>query len=75
MKPILLILVTLFSFGTLNAQVLALKDQAAWRDSILEKRLTVLLPELMERASIDVWVIIGAEYNEDPVLKTMLPAT
>lgn len=75
MKPILLILVTLFSFGTLNAQVLGLKDQAAWRDSILEKRLTLLLPDLMERASIDVWVIIGAEYNEDPVLRTMLPAT
>ncbi len=42
---------------------------------MLEKRLTLLLPDLMERASIDVWVIIGAEYNEDPVLKTMLPAT
>lgn len=75
MKPILLILVTIFSFGTLKAQVMSLKDQAAWRDSVLEKRLTLLLPELMERTSIDVWVIIGAEYNEDPVLRTMLPAT
>jgi Xaa-Pro aminopeptidase len=75
MKPILLILVTLFSFSTLKAQVMGLKDQAAWRDSILEKRLAMLIPELMERTSIDVWVIIGAEYNEDPVLKTMLPAT
>lgn len=75
MKPILLILVTFVSIGTLNAQVLSLKDQAALRDSILEKRLTMLLPDLMERASIDVWVLIGAEYNEDPVLKTMLPAT
>ncbi|MEN9839279.1 MAG: hypothetical protein RL177_758 [Bacteroidota bacterium] len=75
MKPILLILVTIFSFGTLKAQVMSLKDQAAWRDSVLEKRLTVLLPDLMERTSIDVWVIIGAEYNEDPVLRTMLPAT
>ncbi len=75
MKPILLLFLTLFSVETLQSQILSLRDQAAWRDSILEKRLTLLLPDLMERASIDVWVIIGAEYNEDPVLKTMLPAT
>jgi hypothetical protein len=30
---------------------------------------------LMERNGIDMWVIISREYNEDPVLKTMLPAT
>jgi Xaa-Pro aminopeptidase len=75
MKPILLLFLTLFSVDTLQSQVLSLRDQAAWRDSVLDKRLTLLLPDLMERASIDVWVIIGAEYNEDPVLKTMLPAT
>jgi Xaa-Pro aminopeptidase len=75
MKPILLLFLTLFSVDTLQSQILSLRDQAAWRDSILEKRLTLLLPDLMERASIDVWVLIGAEYNEDPVLKTMLPAT
>lgn len=75
MKPILFLFLTLFSVNTLQSQILSLRDQAAWRDSVLEKRLTLLLPDLMERASIDVWVIIGAEYNEDPVLKTMLPAT
>lgn len=75
MKSFLLIFVTFVAIGTSQAQVLGLRDQAAWRDSILERRLTVLLPDLMERASIDVWVIIGAEYNEDPVLRTMLPAT
>ncbi len=26
-------------------------------------------------AGIDCWVLIGREYNEDPVLRTMLPAT
>jgi hypothetical protein len=29
----------------------------------------------MEKNGIDLWVIISREYNEDPVLKTMLPAT
>jgi Xaa-Pro aminopeptidase len=75
MKPILLLFLTLISVETLQSQILSLRDQAAWRDSVLEKRLNLLLPDLMERTSIDVWVIIGAEYNEDPVLKTMLPAT
>ena len=27
----------------------------------------------MRREGIDMWVIISREYNEDPVLKTMLP--
>ena len=29
----------------------------------------------MDRTGIDMWVIISREYNEDPVLKTMLPST
>ena len=29
----------------------------------------------MEDANIDMWLLISREYNEDPVLKTMLPAT
>ena len=28
----------------------------------------------MQRAGLDMWLIIGREYNEDPVLETMLPA-
>lgn len=44
-------------------------------DEILEDRLDNLLPELMEREGIDMWIIISREYNEDPVMKTMLPST
>jgi Xaa-Pro aminopeptidase len=29
----------------------------------------------MERAGIDCWVLVAREYNEDPVVTTMLPAT
>ena len=28
----------------------------------------------MKRTEIDMWIIIAREYNEDPVLRTMLPA-
>jgi len=44
-------------------------------DEILEDRLRQLLPVLMRREGIDMWVLVGRENNEDPVLKTMLPAT
>jgi Xaa-Pro aminopeptidase len=29
----------------------------------------------MDRAGIDLWLVIGREYNEDPVLPSLLPAT
>ena len=29
----------------------------------------------MEETGIDMWVIITREYNEDPVIKTLLPPT
>jgi len=44
-------------------------------DEILEDRLDNLLPQLMRREGIDMWIIISREYNEDPVMKTMLPAS
>ena len=30
---------------------------------------------LMDRAGLDAWVLAAREYNEDPVLQTMLPST
>jgi hypothetical protein len=29
----------------------------------------------MRRAGVDMWVLVAREYNEDPVVETMLPAT
>ncbi|GAA4751796.1 M24 family metallopeptidase [Modestobacter marinus] len=54
---------------------LPLREQADVRDRWLTQRLLDVLPGLMDRARIDLWVVIGREYNEDPVLPTMLPAT
>ena len=44
-------------------------------DEILADRFNNLLPTLMDNSGIDMWILISREYNEDPVLKTMLPAT
>ncbi len=55
--------------------ILSERDRARVIDSWLDDRFTHLLPQLMRREKIDMWVIISREYNEDPVLRTMLPAT
>jgi Xaa-Pro aminopeptidase len=62
------------SFSIAAQEVLSVRDQSALMDELLQERLEQLLPELMKRTNIDCWVLISREYNEDPVLKTLLPA-
>ena len=57
-----------------QAQVLSVKEQAVTINEVLTDRIDHLLPKLMDEAKIDCWVIISREYNEDPILKTFLPA-
>jgi hypothetical protein len=73
MKNTLLILIFFVCIQT-QAQILSEKDQAIVRDEILNERLNNLLPILMDRGDIDMWVLISREYNEDPVMRTMLPS-
>ncbi|NLY54401.1 MAG: aminopeptidase P family protein [Firmicutes bacterium] len=56
-------------------KILPLRQQAAIRDAWLEHRLEVIMPEIMRRHKLDAWLIIGREYNEDPLLPSFLPAT
>ena len=58
-----------------QTSLLSLKDRAQLRDKVVNDRLTTMLPALMRRQGIDMWVLIAREYNEDPVLKTMLPSS
>ncbi|MFT4938175.1 MAG: Xaa-Pro aminopeptidase [Paraglaciecola sp.] len=57
-----------------QSDILPMRERALLINTILEDRLENLLPKLMRREGIDMWVLISREYNEDPVLKTMLPA-
>ncbi len=59
----------------MRTDTLSLRQQSQLHDDWLIARLTTIVPMLMERAGIDCWVLIAREYNEDPVVKTMLPAT
>ncbi len=72
----LFLFVCLIFIGEINAQqILNEKERAQVIDEILDDRFNNLLPELMDAADLDMWVVISREYNEDPVIKTMLPAT
>ncbi len=79
-KFVLGILMTLLSLAAIGQgqenkiDILNERDRAQVRDEILKERFNELLPELMDRTGIDMWLIISREYNEDPVMRTMLPA-
>ena len=52
-------------FGTLREQA---DMQQAW----LKKRLETVLPKLMRKYGVDMWVIPMREYNEDPVFASIV---
>ena len=54
--------------------VLPLREQAKLRDAWLAQRLETVVPALMREQGVDMWVLIAREYDEDPVVATMLDA-
>ncbi len=71
-----LFIITLFFLSTtIKSQILNQRERAAAIDMVLQDRFDNLLPQLMDRTEFDMWILISREYNEDPVLKTMLPST
>ena len=72
-----IVLALIFSVKFSFAQypfILTQREQAKVIDDLLEERLRTVLPTLMRREGFDMWVIISREYNEDPIIRTMLPA-
>lgn len=77
------LLLLMCTTGLVNAQtrnditphILNMQERAEVIDRWTEDKLDNLIPELMQREEIDMWVLVAREYNEDPVLLTMLPAT
>ena len=58
-----------------SQNILSLRERADLIEKIQKERIQNLLPKLMEEQDIDLWVLISREYNEDPVVKTLLPPT
>ena len=70
-----IIIAVLLCQFTFAQEILSLKDRATLIEKIQKDRLDNLLPELMSKNGIDMWIIITREYNEDPIIKTLLPPT
>ncbi len=78
MKRLLLLFFVVFTAFTSFSQqpaVLTQRAQAEVIDLWLEDRIQNLLPTLMTETGIDLWIVMSREYNEDPVIRTLLPAT
>ncbi|WP_375324322.1 M24 family metallopeptidase [Flagellimonas sp. GZD32] len=75
MRKTIQLLLFVAPFIALSQQILPEVERARVVDEILEERFNVLLPQLMDDAEIDMWIVISREYNEDPIIRTMLPAT
>ena len=56
-------------------RVLTHREQAPLVKGWIEKRFNTVLPELMTRTGIDMWIIVSREYNDDPVFRSMAPLT
>jgi Xaa-Pro aminopeptidase len=56
-------------------RVLTHREQDAVVRGRIAERFDILLPDLMRRADIDMWIIVSREYNDDPVFRSMAPLT
>ncbi len=79
-KSIAVLFLLAFSISTIaqnsySPKTLSMRERGKVIDVWLEDRVKTILPKIMRRTGIDMWVIISREYNEDPVLKTFLPST
>ena len=70
----LMILTTTISFAQtrdIDKDILTQKQQAELYNKNLEWKLDSVLPPLMRRENIDMWIIICFENSEDPVYRTL----
>ncbi|WP_064093273.1 M24 family metallopeptidase [Rossellomorea aquimaris] len=65
--------------GNINSvdlpSILPLKKREETQNRWLFHRLNTLLPQLMKKNNLHMWIVVGREYNEDPVLKTLYPSS
>ena len=55
-------------FGTL-------REQADRQQQWLDQRMKTVLPALMKKHGVDMWVVPMREYNEDPVFSSLVSPT
>ncbi len=58
-----------------SPHILSERERSKVVDAWLVERLDSVVLPLMRRDGADMWILIAGEYDEDPVVKTMLPST
>ncbi len=58
-----------------SGRVLSHRDQAPLVRQWIARRFDDVLPALMRREGIDMWIIVSREYNDDPVFRSIAPLT
>ena len=56
-----------------TSNILPVKQQETLMNEFLIWRLDHILPDLMRREGIDMWLVLNRENNEDPVYMTLVP--
>ncbi len=54
-------------------KILPLRSRAEVKNEWLKQRLDEVVPDIMKREGFDMWIVVAREYNEDPVIMTLLP--
>lgn len=80
---VIILLLTVFSLGFVedygaaavndSTKILPERERAWVMNEWLRWRLDNILPNLMRREGIDMWLVINREYNEDPVYMSLVP--
>jgi Xaa-Pro aminopeptidase len=70
-----LTLLMLFILGASAAPLPSLREQAAIQQEWLKLRLERVLPKLMRKHGVQMWLVICREYNEDPAFFSLVSPT
>ena len=71
---LLLVNCTALGYAQDYGAILPMKERARVINELLEDKIQNYLPRLMADIGIDMWIVVSREYNEDPIIKTLLPA-
>lgn len=56
-----------------KSRILPLRERLEVYNGWLKNRLDNILPRLMDETGLEMWVVIAREYNEDPVIMSLVP--
>src|SRR6056297_684822 len=55
-------------------KIVSLRKQGEIKNRWLDYRINNVLPDIMNKENLDMWIVIAREYNEDPVIMSLLPS-